>query len=71
MGTSGFRVGQVDYAVGSQQEWHTLISDTSEVDWSSRKLPEGPVMLSFPLNCLILHLNSTSQYVFSPSPDRV
>ncbi len=42
--------------VGNQQEWHTLVPERSEVGWRSGELPEDPVVLSSPFDCLSLYL---------------
>ncbi len=44
--------------VGNQQKWHTLVPERSEVGWRSGELPEDPVVLSSPFDCLSLYLLS-------------
>ena len=45
--------------VGNQQKWHTLGPERSGVVLRSGELPEGPVVLSSPLDCLSPRLPST------------
>ena len=47
-------------SVGNQQNWDTLRPEKSVVGLRSRKLPDGLVVLSSPLDCLSLHLLSVS-----------
>ena len=42
--------------VGNQQKWHILEAERSWVGWRSRELPECPVVLSPPFDCLSLGL---------------
>ena len=51
----GFEVAK---CVGNQQKWHTLRAERSGVGWMSGELPECPVVLSSPFDCLSFYLPS-------------
>ena len=42
-------------SVSNQQKWDTVRAERSGVGLRSRELPERPVVLSSPLDCLGLH----------------
>ena len=55
----------------AEQEWDTLGPERSWVGWRSRKLPEGPVVLSSPFDRSGLYLLSAPQDLQPPSPENV
>ena len=58
MGQGKPGVDPIWWTVGNQQKWHTLRPERSGVLWRSCKLPDFPVVLSSPFNCLSLYLPS-------------
>ena len=58
-------------SVGNQQKWHSVRPERSGAGLGSRKLPERPVVLSSPLDCLGLHLLPSSYNLRPPSLEDV
>ena len=54
------RSGLSGSTVGNQQKWHSVRPERSGAGLGSRKVPERPVVLSSPLDCLGLHLLPSS-----------
>ena len=58
-------------SVGNQQKWDSVRPERSGAGLGSRKLPERPVVLSSPLDCLGLHLLPSSYNLRPPSLEDV